>query len=132
MFFRRSDWLLKVWIFSAIHYFTLIEGRQIRVSYEQSCFPVCCRNKERNYTNNQTKYTKEVTKFVKFGLFDKKLSMKPVKGVFVYKCKLSIALIYSAGMFLNKLKTKFNSFQQNGFKYKKNSLLLLTKFPQNG
>ena len=46
--------------------------------------------------------------------------MKPVKGVFVYKCKLSIALIYSAGMFLNKLKTKFNSFQQNGFKYKKN------------
>ena len=55
--------------------------------------------------------------------------MKPVKEVFVYKCKLSIALIYSAGMFLNKLKTKF---QQNGFKYKKNSLLLLTKFPQNG
>ena len=121
MFFTRSDWLLKVGISSAIHYFTLIEGRQIRVSYEQSCFPVCCRNKERNYTNNQTKHTKEVTKFVKFGLFDKKLSMKPVKGVFVYKCKLSIALIYSAGMFLNKLKTKFNSFQQNGFKYKKNS-----------
>ena len=58
--------------------------------------------------------------------------MKPVKGVFVYKCKLSIALIYSAGMFLNKLKTKFNSFQQNGFKYKKNPKLLLTKFPHNG
>ena len=63
VFFRRSDWLLKVGISSAIHYFTLIEGRQIRVSYEQSCFPVCCRNKERNYTNNQTKYLKEVTKF---------------------------------------------------------------------
>ena len=40
---------------------------------------------------------------------------------FVYKCKLSIALIYLAGMFLNKLKIKFNSFLQSGFKYKKNS-----------
>ena len=54
MFFTRSDWLLKVGISSAIHRFTLIEGRQIRVSYEQNGFPVCCRNKERNHTNNQS------------------------------------------------------------------------------
>ena len=33
-------------------------------------------------------------------------------------------------LFINKLKTKFNNrFLQNDFKYKKNSLLLLKKFP---
>ena len=37
--------------------------------------------------------------------------MKPVKRFFVYKCKLSLslALLYLADMFINKLKTKFNS-----------------------
>ena len=43
-------------------------------------------------------------------LFDLNLSMKPVKNVFVYKCKLSLALLYVAELFINKLKTKFNSF----------------------
>ena len=38
--------------------------------------------------------------------------MKPVK---------SLALIYLADIFINKIKTKFNRFLQNGFKYKKNS-----------
>ena len=39
----------------------------------------------------------------------------------VYKCKLSLALIYLAD-FINKLKTnKFNSFLLNGFNYKKSS-----------
>ena len=34
-------------------------------------------------------------------------------------------------LFINKLKTKFkNRFLQNHFKYKKNSRLLLKKFPQ--
>ena len=32
--------------------------------------------------------------------------MKPAKKVFVYKYKLSLALIYLADMFINKLKTK--------------------------
>ena len=38
--------------------------------------------------------------------------MKPVKNCFVYKCKLSssLALLYLAELFINKLKTKFNSF----------------------
>ena len=37
--------------------------------------------------------------------------MKPVKRFFVSKCKLSLslALLYLADMFINKLKTKFNS-----------------------
>ena len=35
--------------------------------------------------------------------------MKLVKQFFVYKCKLSLALLYLADMFINKLKTKFNS-----------------------
>ena len=30
------------------------ERRQTRVSYEQNGLPVCCRNKQRNFTNNQT------------------------------------------------------------------------------
>ena len=50
------------------------------------------------------------------------------ENVFCYKCKLSLALLYLADMFINKLKTKFNSFLQNGFKYKENSQLLLKKF----
>ena len=36
--------------------------------------------------------------------------MKPVKKFFVYKCKISLALRYLTDMFINKLKTKFNSF----------------------
>ena len=39
---------------------------------------------------------------------------------FVYKCKLSLALFHLADTFINKLKTKFDSFLQNGFKYEKN------------
>ena len=56
--------------------------------------------------------------------------MKLVEQSFVYKCKLSLALLYLTDMFINKLKTEFNSvfFLQNGFKYKKNSQLLLKKF----
>ena len=37
--------------------------------------------------------------------------MKPVKKFFVYKYKISIALRSLAGMFIKKLKTKFNSFR---------------------
>ena len=32
--------------------------------------------------------------------------MKPAKKFFLYKYKLSLALIYLADMFINKLKTK--------------------------
>ena len=37
--------------------------------------------------------------------------MKPVKKVFVYKCKfsLSVALLYLVHLVTNKLKTKFNN-----------------------
>ena len=38
---------------------------------------------------------------------------------------------YLADKFKNELKTKFNSFLQNGFKYKENSKPLLKKFPYN-
>ena len=52
---------------------------------------------------------------------------KPVKKFFVYKYKLSLALLYLADMFINKLngrQSRLNSFffLQNRFKYKKNSL----------
>ena len=36
--------------------------------------------------------------------------MKAVKMFFVYKCKLSLALFHLADTFINKLKTKFDSF----------------------
>ena len=59
--------------------------------------------------------------------------MKPLKKFFVYKRKLSLslALLYLVDLFINKLKAKFNNlFLQNDFKYKKNSQLLLKKFPR--
>ena len=52
----------------------------------------------------------------KFGLevltgFDLNLSIKRVKKIFVYKCKLSfsLALFYLVYLFINKLQIKFNS-----------------------
>ena len=45
--------------------------------------------------------------------------------------KLKSWLLYSVELFINKLKTKFNDlFLYNDFKYKKNSQLLLKKFPR--
>ena len=42
-----------------------------------------------------------------------------------------ISQLYLVELFINKLKTKFNNrFLQNDFKYKKNSQLLLKKFPR--
>ena len=92
------------------------------LSCEQNAFPVCCYNKQRNFTNNQAScsrniYTKKVKKL---GLevltgkalsFDLNLSMKQVKKFFVYKCKLSLRLVllYLVDLFINKLKTKFNN-----------------------
>ena len=60
---------------------------------------------------------------------------KTGEEVFCYKFKLSLslALLYSVDLFINKIKTKFNNlFLQNDFKYKKNSQLLLKKFPRKG
>ena len=58
---------------------------------------------------------------------------KTGEEVFCYKFKLSwsLALLYLVDLFINKIKTKFNNiFLQNDFKYKKNSQLLLKKFPR--
>ena len=44
------------------------ERRQTRVSYKQNGFPVCCRNKQRNFTNNQTSCPRNTNKVTKFGL----------------------------------------------------------------
>ena len=42
-------------------------------------------------------------------------------------------LLYLVDLFINKLETKFNNlFLQNEFKCKKNSQLLLKKFPRKG
>ena len=58
--------------------------------------------------------------------------MKPVKKGFVLQMQISIlslALRYSADMFINMLKTKLNGFLQNGFKYRKISQLF-EEFPR--
>ena len=36
--------------------------------------------------------------------------MKTMKRLFVYKCKLSLALLYLADIFINNFKTKLNVF----------------------
>ena len=46
---------------------------------------------------------------VELCLLDLNLSIKPVQKFFVYKCKLSLALLYLVDLFINKLKTKFNN-----------------------
>ena len=63
------------------------------------------------------KYTKKVTKFGLEVLTGNALSVILLElidesggKVFVYKCKLSLALLYLANKFINNLKTKFNSF----------------------
>ena len=56
--------------------------------------------------------------------------MKLVKKIFVYKCKLSFALLYLAVMFINNLKAKANGVlleQENGFKYRR----ILNSFGRN-
>ena len=40
--------------------------------------------------------------------FNLNVSIKLLKTFFVYKCKLSLALIYLADMFINKHKSKLN------------------------
>ena len=45
--------------------------------------------------------------------------MKAVKKFFVFKCKLSLALLYLADMFINKRKTKLNGFFTQWFQIQK-------------
>ena len=55
VFFARSIWLLNQYPtpFTDSPRVPPSERHQTRVSYEQNCFPVCCRIKQRNFTNNR-------------------------------------------------------------------------------
>ena len=64
-FFARSDWLLNQWISSTIHWFTSSSyeratpnSRKLREKW----LPSCCRNKQRNFTNNQTSCSRNTRK----------------------------------------------------------------------
>ena len=104
MFFARSDWLLNQWISCTIHWFTSSSSeRETSNSRKlQNAFPICCRNKQRNFTTNQAscfrntrrKWRSSGWKFsqVKLCLFDLNLSIKP-----------------AVDLFINKLKTKSNN-----------------------
>ena len=124
MFFARSDWPLNQWISCTIHWFTASSSERATpnsLSCQQNAFPVCCLNKQRNFTNNQAscprntwrRWRSSVWKFeqVNLCLFDLNLSMKRVKKFCVYKCNLSLslALLHLVNLFINTLKTKFNS-----------------------
>ena len=67
------------------------------------------------------KYTKKVMKFGSKALTGKSLSVwlefinETSEKFLVYKCKLSLALLHLAEMFINKLKTKCILFQAFGW-----------------
>ena len=70
VFFARSDWLLKLELSSAI---------QTRVSYEQNGFPVCCRNKQRNFINKRRSCSRKKRRRRQNPVWHRYLSMTPVK-----------------------------------------------------
>ena len=78
---------------------------------------------------------KKVTKFGLEVLTGKALSFwlefidKTGEKVFRFQMQITFVTLFS-WIVLNKLKTKFNIFLQNDFKYKKNSQLLLKKLPR--
>ena len=93
---------------------------QTRTSYEQNGFSVWYRNKRRNLKNIQGSCSQQMHEKrdkIRFGRFtgeafnsqfNLNVSIKLLKTFFVYKCKLSLALIYLADMFINKHKSKLN------------------------
>ena len=56
--------------------------------------------------------------------------MKSVKTFFVYKHKLSLALLYLADMFINKSQTTFNTFLAEWFQIQKEFTTPLKTFPR--
>ena len=88
------------------------EKCQTRTSFEQNAFPVCCHNKQRNFTTNQASCYRNIRrrwlssgrkfKQIKLCLFYLNLLIKPAEKFFVYKCKL-------VDLFINKLKPKVNN-----------------------
>ena len=95
---------------------------QTRASYEQNGFSVWYCNKRRNLKNKHgscSQHIHEKSDKIWFGRFtgdafnsqfNLNVSMKLLKTFFVYKCKLSLALLYLADMFINKHKSKLNGF----------------------
>ena len=124
MFFARSDWLLNQWISCTIHWFTSSSSERATPNsgkLQAKCFPgvLPWTNKEISQLIKQAapEIHKEGDEVWFGGLTGKALSFwlefinKTSEKVFVYTCKLSLslALLYLADLFINKLKTKFNN-----------------------
>ena len=122
MFFAHSDWLLNLRISIHAVLFTdsppvpPSERRQTLASHEQNGLPrfAAVANKVISEIIKQSKLMPKYTKVTKFGLEvtcvvgprkngRARGRKKPVKKFFVYKYKLSRALLYLADMFINKL-----------------------------
>ena len=87
---------------------------QTCVRFKQSSFPVCCHNRQRNFTNNQTgcsqntgRWQNSVWKLI-FVCLTWIYWWNQWKNVLFTNSNKSI--LYLADMFTNKLKSKLNSF----------------------
>ena len=90
------------------------EGCQTCVRFKQSSFPVCCHNRQRNFTNNQTGCSWNTGRWQNSVW---KLSFVCLTWIYwwnqwknVLFTNANMSLLYLADMFRNKLKTKLNSF----------------------
>ena len=115
MFFVCSDWLLNLElsaVFTASPPVPLSKQRQTCVSKMASRFAAVTKKEISQIIKQAVLKIHEESDISRFDL---NLSMKPVKKFFVCKCKLSLSLafLYLAELFINKLKTKFNSFFYN-------------------
>ena len=83
------------------------ERRQTREVTSKMASRFAAVTNKRNFTHNQIKTSCSRNARRRWRnsvcLFDLNLSMKPVKAFFVFKCKLSLASLYLAAMFMNKL-----------------------------
>ena len=102
--------------YSLIHlqFHRVSERCQTCVRFKQSSFPVCCHNRQRNFTNNQTGCSRNTGRWqnsvwkLSFVCLTWICWWNQWKNVLFINANKSF--LYLADMFTNKLKTKLNSF----------------------
>ena len=110
------------------------ERCQTCVHFKQSSFPVCCHNRQRNFTNNQTGCSRNTGRWqnsvwkLSFVCLTWICWWNQWKNVLFTNANKS--LLYLADMFTKKLKTKLTVIAfTEWFQIQKNSQLVLKKFP---
>ena len=121
--------------YSLIHlqFHWMSERCQTCVRFKQSNFPVCCHNRQRNFTNNQTGCSRNTGRWqnsvwkLSFVCLTWICWWNQWKNVLFTNANKS--LLYLADMFTNKLKTKLNSFYWLVSNTKKTHNLFWRNFP---